>query len=490
MGTAEAKTARAEWGTRFGFLMAMIGAMVGVGNIWRFPFVTGENGGGAFILAFLILLFLLAVPGLMAEVALGRYTGKGVIGSIRAATGSGGLVGLGLVVVLVNFALMTYYSPVVGWTLYYMLHSFMFTFTGAGFEAGAFMDSFFANPAMMIAMHTAVMAMVAGILYLGIKRGVEKLVVYAVPALVIALAAIAIRAVTLPGASEGLAFTFTVQWKYLTFSDTWIAALGQALFSTGLGWGIAITVGSYLREYDDVPLGGGVFTAIGEASIGILAAFAIFPLVFAYNLDPAGGAGLAFVSLVQVFPEMPAGGLWAIVFFAGFFLAALTSATVITEVLVTTINEETRMTRGQTVLSVCGLIWLFGLPSAYSVDFLDFVDLTFANWGLPLATLAIIIAIGWFFGPERLRVLSVNNSSGIYVGSWWNPIIKYVIPAVMVFIMAFFAYDNFGEGIMIAGMAVLVTFPIIGYLVMRYFEDETPAQPRAGAPGAGGGDDD
>jgi NSS family neurotransmitter:Na+ symporter len=473
----EAKTARAEWGTRFGFLMAMIGAMVGVGNIWRFPFVTGENGGGAFILAFLVLLFLLAVPGLMAEVALGRYAGQGVIGSIREAVGTGGLVGLGLVVVFVNFALMTYYSPVVGWTLYYMLHSFLFTFTAPGFEASAFMDAFFGSPVTMIAMHTVVMALVAGVLYLGISDGVERLVVVAVPALVIALAAIAIRAVTLPGAGEGLAFTFTVQWEYLTFSDTWIAALGQALFSTGLGWGIAITVGSYLREYDDVPLGGGVFTAIGEASIGILAAFAIFPLVFAYGLDPAAGAGLAFVSLVQVFPEMPAGGLWAIVFFVGFFLAALTSAIVITEVLITTINEETRMSRERTVLSVCGLIWLFGLPSAYSVDFLDFVDLTFANWGLPLATLCIIIAIGWFFGPERLRLLAVNRNAGFHVGTWWNPIVKYVIPVVMLFIMGFFAWENFGEGIMIAGMAVLVTFPIAGYLVMRYVEGRRPREP-------------
>jgi NSS family neurotransmitter:Na+ symporter len=358
-----------------------------------------------------------------------------------------------------------------------MLHSFLFTFTAPGFEASAFMDAFFGSPVTMIAMHTVVMALVAGVLYLGISDGVERLVVVAVPALVIALAAIAIRAVTLPGAGEGLAFTFTVQWEYLTFSDTWIAALGQALFSTGLGWGIAITVGSYLREYDDVPLGGGVFTAIGEASIGILAAFAIFPLVFAYGLDPAAGAGLAFVSLVQVFPEMPAGGLWAIVFFVGFFLAALTSAIVITEVLITTINEETRMSRERTVLSVCGLIWLFGLPSAYSVDFLDFVDLTFANWGLPLATLCIIIAIGWFFGPERLRLLAVNRNAGFHVGTWWNPIVKYVIPVVMLFIMGFFAWENFGEGIMIAGMAVLVTFPIAGYLVMRYVEGRRPREP-------------
>ncbi|AUX09755.1 Na+-dependent transporter, SNF family [Halalkaliarchaeum desulfuricum] len=482
---SDAKVSRAEWGTRFGFLMAMIGAMVGSGNIWRFPFVLGENGGGAFLLAFLILLFLIAVPGLMAETALGRYSEKGVIGALRDCTGPGGMAGLGVIVILVNIALMTYYSPVVGWILYYMLQSFTLEFTAAGFEAEAFWTAFTNSPGIMVLMHTIVMALVAGVLVLGIRDGVERLVVYAVPGLVIALAAIAIRALTLPGAAEGLAFTFTVQWEYLLISDTWIAALGQALFSTGLGWGIAITVGSYLREYDDAPLGGGFFTAIGEASIGVLAAFAIFPLVFAYGLDPDAGAGLTFITLVQVFEPMPIGDLWAIIFFVGFFLAAFTSAVVITEVTVTTVFEESPLSRNQTVLAVTGVIWLLGLPSAYSVSFLDFADFTFANWGLPLATLAVMIGIGWYFTPERLRVLSVNKTSGLYVGTWFNPIVKYLIPVVMVGIMAFFAYENFGTNEMIAGVAVLITFPIAGYLIMNYF-DKPEATTDTAAPG---GDD-
>ncbi len=483
---SEAKVSRAEWGTRFGFLMAMIGAMVGVGNIWRFPFVTGENGGGAFILAFLILLFLIMIPGLIAEVALGRYAGKGVIGSIREATGSGTAVGLGLIVIIINIALMSYYSPVIGWTLYYMLHSFMFTFTGAGFEAGAFLGDLFADPLTMFALHTVVMAMIAAVLYLGITKGVERVVVYAVPALVIALAAIAIRALTLPGAGEGLAFTFTVEWEYLLLTSTWQEALAQALFSTGLGWGIAITVGSYLREYDDVPLGGGVFTAVGEASIGVLAAFAIFPLVFAFGVDPATGAGLTFEALPQVFMEMSAGGLWAIVFFTGFFLAAITSGLVITEVGVSTVAEETQLSRGKSVLAVCGLIWLIGIPSAYSPDILEFGDDTFALWGLPLATIAILIAVGWFMGPEKLRVLSVNQNGGIYVGRWWNVAVKYVVPVVMAAIMVAFALDFYGEDIMIAGMAVIVVVPLVSFAVMRIVEGNRESPPTADPTG---GDD-
>ncbi|RQG94027.1 sodium-dependent transporter [Natrarchaeobius chitinivorans] len=486
MADVPTKTARAEWGTRFGFLMAMIGAMVGAGNIWRFPYVMGNNGGGAFVLAFLVLLFLLAVPGLMAEVALGRYTNKGVIGAFREVVGRGGMVGFGIVVLLVNVALMSYYSPLIGWTLYYAIHSLLFTFTAAGFEAETFMESFFANPPLMIALHTIVMGAIAAVLVLGIRRGVERLVVYAVPALVVALVIMTIRGLTLPGASEGIAFTFGIQWEYLTFSDTWIAALGQALFSTGLGWGIALTVGSYLREYDDVPLGGGVFTAIGESSIGILAALAIFPVVFAVGVEPDAGAGLAFISLVQVFPEIPLGGIVAVVFFLGFFLATFTSGLLITEVSVTTVSEETRLSRTQTVLGICGGIWLLGLPSAYSADVLDFLDFVFGNWGLPLATLAIIGVIGWILGPERLRLLAVNRNAGIYVGKWWDPVIKFVIPAVMLFIMGYFAWENFGEPEMIAGMFVIVLFPIVGYAIMSVVEGRHGEPDSAGVTG---GDD-
>lgn len=486
MSESDAKTARAEWGTRFGFLMAMVGAMVGVGNIWRFPYVAGQNGGGAFIIAFLVLLFVLAVPGLMAEVALGRYTGKGVIGAFRDVTGRGGLVGLGVVVLLVNIALMSYYGPLIGWTLYYAIHSLLGTFTGAGFGAELFLDEFLANPVLTMTMHTIVMVGIAGVLLLGIRQGVERVVVVAVPALVISLAVIAVRGLTLEGAGEGIAFTFGIQWEFLFMSSTWIEALGQALFSTGLGWGIALTVGSYLREYDDVPLGGGVFTAIGEASVGILAALAIFPIVFAFGLDPAAGAGLTFVSLVQIFPELVGGTFWAILFFLGFFLAAFTSGVVITEVGVTTVSEETRLTRNQTVLAVCGLIWLLGIPSALSADFLDFADFVFGSWGLPLATLAIIGVIGWKLGPERLRVLSVNDNAGIYIGRWWNPVVKYVIPAVMIFIMGFFAVEEFGTPEMVWGMVVLVTFPVAGYAVMHYLEGRE--RPPETADVAGGDD--
>jgi len=482
MAEPDYELSRAQWGSRFGFLMAMLGAMIGAGNIWRFPYVTGQEGGGAFILAYLVLLLVLAIPGLIAEVALGRYAGKGVIGAFRKIGSTRGILGLGVVVLLVNVVLMSYYAPVVGWTLYYAAHSLLLTFTSAGFAPEPFWEAFQSNVALNVGMHTLVMALVAGVLSLGIRQGIERLVTYAVPGLIFALTAITVRALTLPNAGEGLIFTFDIEWGALVRSNTWITALGQALFSTGLGWGIALTVGSYLPDYDDIPIGGGVFTVIGQSSIGILAAFAIFPIVFAYGIDPAEGSGLTFVSLPQVFPQMPGGALWAILFFVGFFLATFTSAILITEVGVSTLAEETNWSRERTVFGVCGGIWLLGIPSAYSASVLGFLDFVFGNFGLPLATLAIIGAIGWAFTPEKLRVLEVNRNAGAYVGPMWNPVVKYVIPAVMVFIVLNYAWTNFGRPEMIGGIVVLITFPLLGYAIMSVAEPNERSSSEATPP--------
>jgi NSS family neurotransmitter:Na+ symporter len=475
MSASDLELSRAQWGSRFGFLMAMLGAMIGAGNIWRFPYVTGEEGGGAFILAYLVLLLLLAIPGLIAEVALGRFTERGVIGAFRKVGKSRGVVGLGVVVLLVNVVLMSYYSPVVGWTLYYAVHSLLLTFTSAGFEPTSFWEAFQASTALNVGMHSVVMGLVAGVLYLGIRRGIERLVIYAVPGLILALVAITLRALTLPGATQGLIFTFDIEWAALTRSSTWITALGQSLFSTGLGWGIALTVGSYLPAYDDIPIGGGVFTVLGQSSIGILAAFAIFPIVFAFGIDPAEGSALTFVSLPQVFPQMTGGALWAILFFVGFFFATFTSAILITEVGVTTIAEETTWSRGQSVGGVCGGIWVLGLASAYSSSVLGLLDFVFGNFGLPLATLSIIGMIGWSLSPEKLRVLEVNRNAGTYVGPIWNPIIQYVIPTVMLFILGTYAWRNFGTPKMVAGVAVLLLFPLLGYLLAPSPPSDSPS---------------
>jgi len=474
MEESEARTAREEWGSRFGFLMAMLGAMVGAGNIWRMPFTTGQNGGGAFLVIYVLLLYLIAIPGLMAETMIGRYTNNGVIGTFRELLGGGKGRGLGLVVLIVNVALMSYYAPIIGWALYYAGHSLLLTFTQAGFQPQAFWDGFISSPMLVIGMHTLTMAGLAGVLVFGIRRGIERVVKWMIPLLVVALIAVGVRGITLPGGMDGLAFIFTPDWTYLTRGSTWVAALGQALFSTGLGWGIALTYGSYLGRYDDVPLGGGLFTAVGNTSIGLLAVFATFPVVFAFGLEPSAGSNLLFISLAEVFPQLPGGWMWAIVFFVSFFFATFTSGLGITEVGVTTVSEETRLSRTGSVLAICGAIWLFGLPSAYSSSFLGQMDFMFGTFGLPLATLSIIALVAWKLGPERARVIELNRCAGIYVGQWWNPVVKYVIPVVVVFIIGYGVVSSIGtenQTLMILGVALMAALVVGSTVAMGVIEN-------------------
>lgn len=461
---------REQWGSRFGYLMAVVGAMVGAGNIWRMPYVTGENGGGAFLVAYFILLYLIAVPGLMGETSLGRYTRQGLLGTFRKIYGNNKFVGLGLVILVFNIVLMSYYSSIVGWSVYYAYHSVIGSFTQEGFETAVLWANFNDNTALNVGMHTIAMLMVTSILLMGIKGGIERMAKWMMPVLTISLIAIAIRGVTLPGAMAGLEFSFTPDWEYLARGETWLAALGQALFSTGLGWGIALTYGSYLGRNDDIPLGGGVFTAIGNTSFGLLAIFAVFPIVFAFGISPTSGAELAFVALASAFGSMTGGYVWALLFFMGFFFANLTTAIAITEVGVTTYKEERNASRSKAVLTICGVIWLLGIPSAMNASILGYLDFVVGNWGLPLATFIIMLSIGWKFDANRLRVLSLNRGADLYVPKVWESVIRFEIPAIMLFIMLYFLYSNLSATPWktISGLVVLtLTIPLCMWVMRK-----------------------
>lgn len=429
---------REEWASRLGFLLAMLGAMVGLGNIWRFPYLAGLHGGGAFVLAYVVLLYLVAVPGLMGETAMGRFTRAAAVGAYRRL---GGHSGVGVLVALATFGLMTYYFPVIGWVIYYFGHALAGTFFQDGFAAGAGWEAFKADPELKLATHTLAVLLAGIPLYYGVAKGIERASLLMVPVFFLALVVVAVRALTLPAAEEGLAYLFTPEWGQLADPGVWVAALGQALFSTGLGWGIALTLGSYLGAADDIPLGAGVFTAVGNTSIGVLAGLAVLPTVFAFGLDPASGPELVFLALPQVFPEMTGGYLWSLVFFIGFLFAALTSGFAITEVPVAAYREEAGVSRGRAVVTVMAGIWLLGLPSALSTDFSGLMDFLFGNWALPAATLASMLVLGWRFGARRMRVLDVNYSADLYVGPWWEVAIRYVLPAVMAFLLVWFTWD-------------------------------------------------
>lgn len=472
---------REQWGSRFGYLMAVIGAMVGAGNIWRMPYVTGENGGGAFLIAYFTLLYLIAVPGLMGETSLGRYTRRGLIGTFRKVYGNNRMVGLGLVILIFNIILMSYYSSIVGWSIYYAYHAVIGSFTQAEFDTAALWQAFSSNKGLNVAMHSVAMLIVTAVLLLGIKGGIERLAKWMMPILTVALIAIAIRGLTLPGAIAGLEFSFSPNWEYLARGETWLAALGQALFSTGLGWGIALTYGSYLGRNDDIPLGGGIFTAVGNTSFGLLAIFAVFPIVFAFGISPSSGPELAFVALASAFGSMSGGYLWALLFFMGFFFANMTTAIAITEVGVTTFKEERELPRSKAVLTICGIIWLLGIPSALDANILGYLDFVVGNWGLPLATFLIMVTVGWKFDASRLRVLSLNRGADLYIPKLWEPVVRYQIPAIMLGIMAYFLYTNLTQTPWktVSGLVLLtLTIPLCMWIMRGKTQPQTSPIPR------------
>ncbi|WP_416240369.1 sodium-dependent transporter [Salinisphaera orenii] len=449
--------------------------MVGAGNIWRMPYVTGDNGGGAFLLAYFILLYLIAVPGLMAETALGRYSQQGLIGTFRMIFGKSRLVGLGLTVPIIIIVLMSYYAPVVGWSLYYTIEAVLGSLTGSNVDPGAIWSDFSGNPWLQIGMHTLTMTIVAGILLLGIRGGIERMTKWMMPFLLVSLIAIAIRGVTLPGAMAGLEFSFNPDWDYLTRGSTWLAALGQALFSTGLGWGIALTMGSYLGRNDDIPLGSGIFTAVGNTSFGLLAIFAVFPLVFAFGISPSSGSQLAFVALTSAFTKMLGGYFWAVLFFVSFFFANLTSAIGISEVGITTYGEESGVTRTKAVLTICAVIWLLGIPSAADSSVLGYLDFLIGNWGLPLATLMIILAAGWVFGARRLRLLSVNRGANMHVPRFWEWVVRFEIPVVVCLIFIAFFADSFSSAPLKTVISIGALAGLVGIcLLLTSSTGETP----------------
>lgn len=480
MGTQK----REQWSHRFGYLMVVAGAMVGAGNIWRLPYVTGENGGGAFLVAYFVLLYLIAVPGLMAETGLGRYTRRGVIGTFRAVYGNSRLVGLGLAIVIFNIILMSYYSSIVGWSIYYAAHALIGTFTQPDLDPGELWSYFSASPMLQVSMHTLAMLILAGILLMGIKGGIERAAKYMMPFLFVSLVAITIRGLTLPGAMAGLEFSFSPDWTYLAKGSTWLAALGQALFSTGLGWGIALTLGSYLGRNDDIPLGGGVFTAVGNTSFGLLAIFAVFPIVFAFGMSPSSGSQLAFVALASAFGSMPGGYLWGVLFFVSFLFANVTTAMAITEVGVTTYSEERDISRAPAVLTICGIIWVLGIPSAVDARVLGYLDFAVGNWGLPLATLFVMITAGWKFDAHRLRVLNINRGANIYVPRFWESFIRYVIPLIMMGIIAVFFFNSFHETPWktLSGIGGLMVIIVVSVAIMSRIEHAGPNSTTPGEP--------
>lgn len=402
---------REQWGSRAGFILATIGAAVGLGNIWRFAYVAGENGGAVFLLVYLVFVLLIGLPLVIAELALGRRGQADAVGAYHADARGGVWRHAGWVAVVGAALILSYYSVIAGWALKY----FFGAATGALWQsAAAGLDAYFADfigrAGEPLLWQASMLAATAVVVAAGIKSGIERLNVWLMPLLALVVVVLAVFALMLPGSGKGVRFLFAPDWSALTRPAVYLNALGQAFFSLGVGMAVFVTYGSYLGRETRIP-GAAATVATGDTVFAIVAGLAIFPAVFALGGDPAAGPKLAFIVFPQVLLQMPAGTWIGAVFFLLLSAAALTSMISLLEVPVAVVSDRLGLSRPRAVAIITAAIFVVGIPSAWSYGVLaswrpggqpalDAIDHAVSNFVLPICGLSIALFVGWRMAPS------------------------------------------------------------------------------------------
>jgi len=425
--------------SRWGLILATLGMAVGTGNIWRFPRIVASNGGGSFLVAWVLFLFLWSVPLMIVEFSFGKRARRGAIGAFRHLAGDGA-GWMGGWVALCATAIMFYYSVVAGWCLRYFVASIRGELRGGDSES---FWSGFAGSHEAFFTHAAALTIAVAVVWFGV-RGIERVAKLLIPLLAFLVIVLAVRAVTLPGAAAGLEFLFRPEWSALADVNIWLQALTQNAWDTGAGWGLILTYAIYMRSREDVPLNA-FLIGLGNNAMSLLAGIMVLCTVFAINpgardqIVGAGNEGLTFIWMPRLFEQMPAGGFFMSFFFLALSFAALTSLISMIE-LVTRLLIDAGLTRHKALgLVVLGGLW-FGAPSALSLDFLHNQDWV---WGVGLMLSGLFFAIAARrFGVERLRREVVNGEgSDLKVGRWWSFLVGVVVPVEAVILMVWWLWE-------------------------------------------------
>jgi NSS family neurotransmitter:Na+ symporter len=421
---------RETFGTKLGALITIVGASIGLGNVWRFPYMVGKFGGAAFVLVSVIIVLIIGVPGLMAELALGRHTRRGPVGAFAAGKLPFGKQ-IGWFLFFVVTAATAYYTAVIGWVLYYAVGQIAAPFISIDAAAILPPESGFATTSFVLQMvcSTVVISACAFVLLRGLRGGIEKASKVIVPVLLVAILIVTARAVTLPGAMAG------VDWYILKFNfadidaKVVVAALGHTIFSLSLGGTFMVLYGSYLRAGDSIPHTA-VWTAIGDTTSALIAGFAVIPAVFAFNLEPTSGPALLFSTLPQVFASMPAGWFFGFLFFGGLCCAGFLSDVPALEALVAGLTDNTKMPRARAVKVMAGAVLLFSIPPSISMAIFGPWDLTFGSGMQTLGALLAVVTLAWCV--DRSTVLDeLSRGATRAVPRWLFYWIRFGIPAAI-----------------------------------------------------------
>ncbi|WP_114097861.1 MULTISPECIES: sodium-dependent transporter [Thalassospira] len=435
---------REHWGSRLGFILAAAGSAVGLGNIWKFPYMAGENGGGAFLIIYLALVFTIGISVMLAEFVIGRMSEKNAIGAFAKLKGGLWPV-VGFFGVAAAFIILSFYSVVAGWTISYMIKSLSGALAIEDPAAlGNIFGDFISDPVSPLIYHAIFMALTVLVVLAGVGSGIERASKILMPALFALLIILIIRSVTLPGGEEGVAFLLAPDFSKVTW-NTVSDALSQAFFSLSLGMGAMITYGSYLSKKENIASSAGWVTLL-DTAVAVMAGLLILPAVFAFGFDPSAGPGLTFITLPAVFAHMPMGSVFAFMFFLLLAIAALTSAVSILEVVVAYFVDDRGVSRKTAAIVIGVIIFALGIPSSLSLgvmsdvtffgkSFFDLMDFISSNLLLPIGGLFISLFVGWVIWGKAKEEIAAHN--GI-VPAWisaWGLIVKFVAPVAIAFIL-------------------------------------------------------
>lgn len=436
---------RDSFGSRFGVIAATAGSAIGLGNIWRFPYVAGENGGGAFLIIYLGFIVLIGIPVMLSEFTIGRSAQRNVFGSFRKLAPGKPWYLIGLMGVAAAFMILAFYTAVAGWTLEYIYQSIVDGFAGkTSNELNSMFSSFTKSTWRPLVWFFVFMALTAAIIMAGVQKGIEKYTKILMPMLLVLLLVLVVRSVTLPGAGSGISFLFKPDFSKITPS-TILEALGQAFFSLSIGMGTLITYASYIPKNDHLGTTA-VSVAFADTFIAMLAGLAIFPAVFAFNIEPGSGEGLVYITLPNIFQQMPGGYFFSLMFFILLGVAALTSTISVLEVIVAFFSEELGLKRKAATWLATSSVSILGvmcvLSTSAMADFkllgftvFDLMNFTSANILLPLGGFFIVIFVAWFLGRKKVKE-ELSNSGKLKVKyiPFFMFVVKFLAPLAIAFI--------------------------------------------------------
>lgn len=428
---------------------ATLGSAVGLGNIWKFPYLTGQNGGGAFLLVYFFCILFVGLPVMLSEFYIGRKTRKNAVGALEQLKPGTQWKNIGIMGVGASCLIMFFYSCVAGWVYFYLFKAILGDFANVTMEtAKAQFGSVIMGPLSPIVWQFIVLAVVTAILAMGVKQGIEKITKTLMPLLFILIIICDIRALTLPGASEGIYFLFHVDFGQLSAAAI-LAALGLAFFKLSLGMGTMMTYGSYFTQ-DNNMFKTAVKVAFSDTLVSMLAGLAIFPTVFSFGMEPTAGPGLLFMTIPLVFSQMPFGTILLIAFFFLTAIAATTAMLSLVEVPVAYLSEEKGMSRKSAAVVTSSVMFVVGILATLSVDkasvlghitifglgFFDLFDYISSNILLPLGGLLIALLMGYSIKQEEVVTELSNHGqlkiAGLVKGYFF--LVRYVTPILLIIV--------------------------------------------------------